>query len=87
MGWCGGGEEGGSGVGWHSEGRTPKNEALLEAVVKQVRTTGHGCLTACDTNMCPEEFWKSFGSMADTCSLRRQKEAFQPVDPKAQMAK
>ena len=24
---------------WHSEGWTPRNEALMEAVVKQVRTT------------------------------------------------
>ena len=26
---------------WHSEGWTPRNEALLEAVLKQTRTTRH----------------------------------------------
>ena len=41
---------------WHSEGWTPRNEALMEAVVKQVRTTRHPWLTACDANMCPEDF-------------------------------
>ena len=32
---------------WHSEGWTPRNEALLEAVLKQARTTRHPWLTAC----------------------------------------
>ena len=44
---------------WHSEGWTPRNEALLEAVLKQARTTGHPWLMACDANMCPEDFEKS----------------------------
>ena len=43
----------------HSEGWTPRNEALLEAVLKQARTTGHPWLVACDANMCPEDFEKS----------------------------
>ena len=30
----------------------------LEAVVKQVRTTRHPWLIACDANMCPEDFKK-----------------------------
>ena len=36
---------------WHSEGWTPRNEALLEAVWKQARTTGKPWLIACDANM------------------------------------
>ena len=44
---------------WHSEGWTPRHEALFEAVVKQVKTTKHPWLTACDANMCPEDFEKS----------------------------
>ena len=58
---------------WHSEDWTPRNEALMEAVVKQVRATRHPWLTACDTNMYPEDFKKrAFGSKAGTCSSRRQ---------------
>ena len=44
---------------WHSEGWTVRNEALLEAVLKQARTTRHPWLIACDANMCPEDFEKS----------------------------
>ena len=41
---------------WHSEGWTSRHEALLEAVVKQVRATRHPWLIACDANMRPEDF-------------------------------
>ena len=41
---------------WHPEGGTPTNEALLQAVRKQARTTRHQWLIACDANMCPEDF-------------------------------
>ena len=41
---------------WHSEGWTPRNDSLLEAVVKQVNTTRHPWLAACDADMCPEDF-------------------------------
>ena len=44
---------------WHSEGWTPRNEALLEAVLNHARTTRHPWLIACDANMCPEDFEKS----------------------------
>ena len=44
---------------WHSEGWTPRNVALMEAVVKQARTTRHLWLVACDANMDPEDFKKS----------------------------
>ena len=37
----------------------PRNEALLEAVVKQAKTTRHQWLVAGDANMCPEDFEKS----------------------------
>ena len=43
----------------HSEGWTPRNEALLQAVLKQARTTRHPWLLAWDANMCPEDFEKS----------------------------
>ena len=39
---------------WHSERWTPRNEALLEALVKQANT-----LVACDANMSPEDVEKS----------------------------
>ena len=42
-----------------SEGLTQRNEALMEAVVKQVITTRHPWLIACDANTCPEDFRKS----------------------------
>ena len=38
---------------WHSEGRTPRNEALTDAVVRQARTTGHPWLMACDASIGP----------------------------------
>ena len=44
---------------WDSEGWTPRNEALLEAVLKQARTTRHPWLTACDAITCLEDFEKS----------------------------
>ena len=40
----------------HSEGWTPRNEALMEAVVKQARTARHPRLLACVANMNPEDF-------------------------------
>ena len=53
---------------WHSEGWTPRNEALLEAVLKQARKTRHPWLTACDANTCPEDFEESLvPKRADAC--------------------
>ena len=43
----------------HSEGCTPRNEALMEAIVKQARITRHLWLFACDANMDPENVKKS----------------------------
>ena len=40
-------------------GRMDENEALMEAVVKQARTTRHPWLVACHANMNPEDFRKS----------------------------
>ena len=45
---------------WHSEGWTPKNEELMEAVVKQAITIGQPWPTACDANMDPEDVSKSW---------------------------
>ena len=58
---------------WHSEGWTPRNEALLEAVLKQARTTRHPWTIARDANMCPEDSEKS---------LRFQREQMHVVAPK-----
>ena len=40
-------------------GKVPRNEAILEAVLKSARTTKHPWLTASDANMSPEDFEKS----------------------------
>ena len=40
-------------------GWTRRNEALMEIVVKHVRTSRHSWLIACDANLCPEDFKKS----------------------------
>ena len=45
----------------------PRNEALLEAVVKQEKTTRHPWLVACDVNMCPEDFKTSCGFGRSGC--------------------
>ena len=39
--------------------RTPRNEAILEAVLKRARTTKHPQLMACDANISPEDPEKS----------------------------
>ena len=44
---------------WHTEGWSPRNEAIPEAVLKRARTTEHPWLTACDANMSPVDFEKS----------------------------
>ena len=44
---------------WHSEGWTPRNEAIMEAVLKRARTTKHPWLTSRDAHMSLEEFEKS----------------------------
>ena len=41
-------------------------EALLEAVLKQASITKHPWLVACDANMCPEDFEKSFWFQRET---------------------
>ena len=56
---------------WHSEGSTPRNEALLEAVVKQADTTGHPLLVVCDANVCPEDFEKSLWFQRSRCGPER----------------
>ena len=39
---------------WHSDGWTPRNEAIIEAVLKRARTTKHPWLIACDAHISPE---------------------------------
>ena len=47
---------------WHSVRWSPRNEAILEAVLKRARTTTQPWLIACDANMGPEDFEKkTFG--------------------------
>ena len=43
---------------WHTEGWSPRDEAILEAVLKRARTTKHPWLIACDAKMSPEDFEK-----------------------------
>ena len=62
---------------WQSEGWTPRNEALLEAVVRQTKSPDPW-LVACDANMCPEDFEKSLWSEgtpeeASTCRSKSPK--------------
>ena len=59
---------------WHSEGWTPRNEALLEAVLKRERTTRHWWLKACDANMRPEDFEKSLWLQRETLHVVARKE-------------
>ena len=44
---------------WHTEGWTPRNEAILEAVLARARATQHLWLVACDANMSPADFENS----------------------------
>ena len=44
---------------WHTEGWSPRDEALLEAVLERARATKHPWLVACDAIMSPLEFEKS----------------------------
>ena len=61
---------------WHSEDWTPRSdEAQLEAVLKQARTTRHPLLTACDANMCPEDFEKSLWFQREQMHVVAPKEA------------
>ena len=74
---------------WHSEGWTPRNEALMEAVSKQVRTVRHPWLIACDASMCPEDFKKSLWFKNRHMFIEApgaQEQAFQLADPKARVA-
>ena len=41
----------------HSEGWTPRKEALLEAVLQRARVTRHPWLVACDANKSPVDFF------------------------------
>ena len=45
---------------WHTEGWSPRNEAIQEAVLKRARTTKHPRLMASDADVSPEDFEKSF---------------------------
>ena len=60
---------------WHSEGWTPRNEALLEAVLKRTGTTKNPWLIACDANMSPEDFERSLWFLKDRVSRCRSKNA------------
>ena len=60
---------------WHSEGWTPRNEALFEAVVKHVKATWHPRLIVCDANMSPEDFEKSMWFQSKQMCIEAPKEA------------
>ena len=61
---------------WHSEGWTPRNEALLEALMKQATVTRHQWLVACDANMCPDDSEKSLWFQMDRMHVEAPREAF-----------
>ena len=44
---------------WHTEAWSPRDEAILEAVLKRTRATKHPWLIACDADMSPEDFERS----------------------------
>ena len=68
---------------WHSEGWTPRYEALLEPVLKHASMSRHPWLVACDANMCPEDFEKSFCFQSEEmCVVFRKKRRH--ADKKAQ---
>ena len=50
---------------WHTEGWTPSNVAILEAVLKRARATKHPWLVACDANMSAVDFEKSLSFRKD----------------------
>ena len=58
---------------WHSEGWTPRKEALMGAVVKQARTTRHLWVVAGDAKMNPEDAKKSFW-FKEMCMFREAPE-------------
>ena len=60
---------------WHSEGWTPRNEALLEAVLKRGRVTKHSWLMARDADMSPAEFEKNLWFQRNRMHLVAPKEA------------
>ena len=70
---------------WHTERWSPRNEAILEAVLKSARTKKHPWLIACDANMSPEDFEESLWFRKDqmhvtapkgvsTCRSKKPKE-------------
>ena len=60
---------------WHSEGWTPRNEALLEAVVRQTKVTRDPWLVACDANMCQQDFEKCLWFQRELMHVVAPKEA------------
>ena len=69
---------------WHSEGWTPRNEALM--VVKQGRTTRHPWQVACQSNMDSGDVQTSLWVKENVCLLNRQKRELLGADPQAQKA-
>ena len=69
-----------SGYCWHSEGWTPRIEALMKAVVKQASISRHLWLVVFGANLEPEGFMKVCGANQRTCSLKRQTQEFLLVD-------
>ena len=63
---------------------TPRNEASMEAMVEQARTTRHPWLIDSGASMSPEDFENGF--KADTRSSRRQEMASHPACPRVFMA-
>ena len=60
---------------WHSEGWTPRNEALHEAVLKQAKNTRHTWLVVRDASMCPGDVEKSLWFQRDRMHVAAPKES------------
>ena len=56
---------------WHSDGWTPRNEALMGAMMKQARTARHP-MPSCIQKISR----RAHGTKAGPCSLRRQEKEF-----------
>ena len=63
------------GVLLHSQGWTPRNGALLEAVFKRVKASRHPSAVACDANMNTEDFEKNVGFQCRQMFTEAPKEA------------
>ena len=66
----------------HLEAWTQRIDVLMEAVVKQARTTSHFCLVACDVNVDPVNSQKGLW-FKEECMIVEAQEVASRVAPQA----